>query len=125
MEKFIKTATQVAAQIEGWFLKYHNQEKAAFNGNEAFTIFSLLDPERQQTLTERMNLDKQEIPVLILISENNQFIINTTARFIRLMETATESLYYSDFNWHKGYQSIAVSYPSVLASVKTNGYLWK
>ena len=59
--------------------------------------------------------------VLVLVLEKNEFIINTTERFIKIGDTDPISLYYPDFSHHKGYQSIAVEgYTSV--GIKTDGY---
>src|ERR1700755_1935576 len=97
MEKFIKTANQIAEQIERWFLIYHRQEKSSFNGKEEFTIFNRLHYEQQNVLIRRMKLNTHEIPVLVLRLENSQYIINSTERFIWLNDEGVESLYYSDF----------------------------
>jgi len=46
-------------------------------------------------------------------------IINTTDRFIRLSETTVESLAYADFGGHRGFQSIADL--KMAGSLKTAG----
>lgn len=104
MEQFIKTANEVAEQIERWFLLYHKKEKPAFNGSEAFTIFNHLYYEQQNDLIRRMQLNKYEIPVLVLKLRDNGFLINTTERFLLPGHPATESVYYADFKWHKGFK---------------------
>jgi hypothetical protein len=122
MGRIVKTANQIAAQIEKWFLSYHGKGKPGFNGSETFTIFHHLHSEKQNELIKRMDLNKQEIPVLVLSSSNNQFIVNTTERFIRMYNSGVESLFYTDFEGHKGYRSFAVEQPttSKIISIKTD-----
>ena len=66
VQKVSKTPQEVAAQIERWFLLYHKTEKTSFNGRETFTIFDLLSPEKQNEILKQVELNKQEIPVLVL-----------------------------------------------------------
>jgi hypothetical protein len=120
VEKFPKTHDQVASQLEHWFLSHYGKEKSAFNGKEAFTIFNHLYFEEQNDLIRRMNLNRHEIPVLVLRLQNNEFIVNTTERFIRITEGDAESLYYSEFEGHSGFRSIAAKNAS--AGIKTDGY---
>lgn len=122
LEKFIKTANQVVIQIERWFLLYHRKEKSAFNGTEPFTIFNHLYFETQNTLIKRMNLNAQEIPVLALTAANDGFVVTTTQRFIHIHDSGTESLFYSDFEMHRGFRFYAVQ-PSVgkISNIKKDG----
>ena len=125
MERIEKAANQIAEQIERWFFKYHKKEKSGFNGSEIFTIFHHLYYEKQNELIRRMNLNKHEIPVVALSSNKNEFIIITTERFIRIYDSGTESLLYSNFEGHVGYKSMAAGQRerSKLMSVKTEGYV--
>lgn len=118
MGKFIKTANQIAEQIERWFLLYHKKEKSSFNGSELFTIFNHLYFEQQNDLLRRMELNKYEIPVLVLRLKDNEFLVNTTERFLRVSSSTTESVYYTDFKSHRGYGSIA---DAVRFNVKIDG----
>jgi len=121
MEKITKTGNQIAEQMERWFLGYHMKEKSAFNGSEPFTFFNHLYFEKQNELIRHMLLNEREIPVLVLVLEKNEFIINTTERFIKTGDHEPESLYYSAFSHHKGYRSIAVE-DHTSVGIKTDGY---
>jgi len=121
MEKIIKTSNQIAEQMERWFLRYHLKEKSAFNSSEPFTLFSHLYFEKQNELIKRIQLNEREIPVLVLALEKNEFIINTTERFIKTDGCEPEQLYYSAFSHHKGYRSIAVD-DHTSVSIKMDGY---
>ncbi len=125
MEKIVKTPNQVAEQIERWFLMYFNKEKSSFNGSELFTIFDHLYFETQNELIRKVELDKFEIPVLVLSVSNNEYILITTERFIRIYDSGTESLFYSNFQCHRGFKSIAVEQHNgrKLVGVKMEGHL--
>jgi hypothetical protein len=125
MEKIIKTPNQVAEQIERWFLRYYNKEKSAFNGSEIFTIFDHLYFEKQNVLIKKVEFNKHEIPALILSLSNNEYILMTTERFIRIYESGTESLFYSDFDGHIGFKAFGDRQLPIskIVNVKTEGQL--
>ena len=109
MENLIeKSAEQIKDRIEFWFFKYFNKPKADFNGNEIFTLFELLNAELQNELKKRLNLDRNEIPVLVLKISESEFIINTTKKFVRIDSDSTEIIDYAEFEWHNGYKSFVV-----------------
>ncbi len=109
MEKLIeKSVGQIKDRIEFWFLNYFNKAKADFNGNELFTVFELLDTELQTELKQQLNIESNEIPVLILKISESEFIVNTTKKFIRIDSDKTETINYSEFEWHNGYKSFVV-----------------
>lgn len=123
MEKLIeKSAEQIKKRIEFWFLNYFNKAKEDFNGSEIFTFFELIDKSLQDELKDRMILENIEFPVLILKVSDSEFIINTTQRFIRISNSANESIRYSEFEWHKGYKSFVVNKRKKIIT-KHDGYL--
>jgi hypothetical protein len=104
LEKFVKTPVQIAAQLEHWFHKFVAVGKEPDN----FVLFPALPAEVQEQLHLAMALPAREIPVFVLSVDDGCFVINTTERFIRLDGDAMESLFYSDFNGHKGFQTLVV-----------------
>jgi len=126
MESLIeKSNTQIKERIEFWFFKYFNKTKTDFNGNEIFTLFELLNAELQVDFKQQLNLDRNEIPVLILKVSESEFAINTTKKFIRIKANSTEIISYSEFEWHKGYKSISIinTPTGKIANVKTEGLI--
>jgi hypothetical protein len=125
VQKVSKTPNEVAAQIERWFLLYHKTEKAAFNGAETFTIFDLLCPEKQNALIKAVELDKHEIPVLVLFLGNNECILNTTERFIHISNAGTSSLYYPEFDGPNGFKAFGPGQMDnhMVVSIKKEGKL--
>jgi len=109
MENLIeKSAEQIKDRIEFWFLKYFNKTKTDFSGSEIFTLFEFLNAELQTELKKRLNLDTNEIAVLVLKISESEFVINTTKKFIRIDSESTETIDYSEFEWHNGYKSFVV-----------------
>lgn len=125
VQKVSKTPAEVAAQIERWFLLYHKSEKTSFNGSETFTIFDLLSSEKEHELIKQVELDKQEIPVLVLFLDNNECILNTTERFIHIYNAGTSSLYYSDFDGPNGFKAFGPGQMDnhMVVSIKKEGKL--
>ena len=122
MENLIeKSVEQIKDRIEFWFLKYFNKTKTDFNGNEIFTLFELLKVELQTELKQRLNLERNEIPVLVLKISESEFIINTTKRFVRIDSDSTEIIDYSEFEWHNGYKSFVVDKEKKIIT-KHDGY---
>ena len=119
-----KSPKEIKRQIEFWFLKYFGKEKEEFDGSELFTLFDLIDETFKNSLSLEMGLNKSELPVLALKVSDNEIIINTTERFIRLSNSVAEYLEYKDFEYHNGYESfLATRLPSGKPiSVKTDGY---
>jgi hypothetical protein len=125
MQKISKTPNQVAEQIERWFLMYHKSEKSSFNGSEPFTIFDHLYFEKQNELIRRVEFNKKEIPVLVLSLNKNEFIINTTERFIHIDSLGTTSLFYKDFDGNKGFKAFGPGQMDnrTIVNIKTEGKL--
>jgi hypothetical protein len=125
IQKISKTPNQVAEQIERWFLMYHKSEKSSFNGSEAFTIFDHLYFEKQNEFIRRVQLNEKEIPVLILSINKNEFIINTTERFIHIDCFGTTSLFYKDFAGHNGFRAFGPGQMDnrAIVNIKTEGKL--
>lgn len=107
MDPIIRTPLQIREKIEGWLLRYENKSEDQFTGNEVFTLFSKLTPDQVQKITDRLILDKFEIPTLILFTQGDSFIVNTTQRFIHISGTNMEAINYADFDHHVGFVSIA------------------
>jgi hypothetical protein len=125
VQKISKTPNEVAGHIERWFLMYHKSEKSSFNGSEAFTLFDLLFFEKQNELIKRVTLSEKEIPVLVLTLNKNEFILNTTERFIHIDVFGTTSLYYKDFDGHNGFRAFGPGQMDnrAIVSIKTEGKL--
>jgi hypothetical protein len=124
MEKIVKTPNQVVEQIERWFLRYYNKEKSTFNGSEEFTFFDQLYFEKRNELIRKVEINKHEIPVLILSIRNDEYILNTTERFIRIYDLGTESLFYSDFDYHKGFKGFGHDHVPIskVMNLKSEGH---
>ncbi len=109
MEKLTEKSTkQIKDRIEFWFFKYFDKTKLDFDGSELFTLFELLDTELQADLKQRINIENNETPVLVLKISDSEFIINTTKKFIRIENNMTEIIDYSEFEWHNGYKSFVI-----------------
>lgn len=122
MEKIPRTISQIAAQLEKWFLHYHGEEKNAFDGTETFTIFNLLQNKLQNEVLAKLKLPANEFPILVLKIQPGNFIINTTERFIQLEYGHLQSLYYTDFNGHFGYLKYAsLNNSKELVNIKSEG----
>ena len=122
MAKLIeKSAKQIQDRIEFWFFNYFNKNKEDFNGDEAFTLFELINMGLQTELKLRLNLDQNEIPVLVLKISVSEYIINTTKKFVRIDSESTEIINYSEFEWHKGYKSLVVDKEKKITT-KHDGY---
>ena len=119
-----KSAEEIKEQMVFWFLKYYKKELDQFEGTEPFTFFDLLTEEKRAELEGQLSLRNGELPVFILTISEDQVIVNTTERFIRLSQTELGSIEYTDFEWHDGYESIiAAKKPNGKPiSVKTIGY---
>jgi hypothetical protein len=124
VDKIIRTPDQIRTKIEGWLIKYEQKKEEKFDGKEAFTLFSKLNIEIRTNLEGILNLNKTEMPALILFVGMESYIVNTTERFIRICGPSVESLSYSDFYHHIGFTSIkAKDKLNIEAkSVKTEGY---
>jgi len=59
------------------------------------------------------------IPVLLLSVREKEAIINTTDRFIRLSDSGIETLDYTDFSGHQGFQTGPLT--EATASLKIKG----
>jgi hypothetical protein len=120
MEKFFKTPDQISSLMHHWFLSYHNKDRDFFSGAETFTFFDLIPEDLQRVLLERASLDEHEKPVFLLDCGNAGFVLNTTHRFIRISESDLESVFYKDFVWHRGYNSIRIEGAPI--GIKSDGY---
>ena len=121
----MKSPEQIKTQIEFWFVKYFRMTREEFNGTELFTLFDLLTAESKKKIIEQMTLRVNELPVLLLTISNDQMIVNTTERFIRLRNLETEYIDYADFECHDGFKSIlaTIQPDGKSVSIKTDGYI--
>ncbi|KZS39497.1 hypothetical protein AWE51_25790 [Aquimarina aggregata] len=117
-----KSAKKVKDQIELWFFGFFGKEKSDFNGTELFTLFDLIPKSEKIEFIKKMDLEKNEIPVLILKVSESEFIINSTHKFVLLDSYKTEFLEYSEFERHKGFKAFVTTREEGM-SVKQNGYL--
>lgn len=122
MEKFFKTPDQIFDLMQHWFLSYHHKNRDFFSGAEIFTFFDLISEGLQRVLLRRASLDEHEKPVFLLDCGNSGFVLNTTHRFIRVGGPDIESVFYTDFDWHVGYKSIAITINGKFKGVKSDGY---
>jgi hypothetical protein len=120
MEKFFKTPDQISALMHHWFLSYHRKDMDFFTGSETFTFFDLIPEGLQRALLQRASLDEREKPVFLLSCGNTIFILNTTHRFMRIDESGIENIFYTDFYYHSGFESIKVT--GAQKGIKTDGY---
>jgi hypothetical protein len=97
-EKIVKTPKQVAAQLERQFLMYFKEKP--------FDVFSLFSFEKHSGILNNILLEPFEIPVLVLKAADDNYIINTTLRFVRIGPMSHESVYYKDFRGHAAYKSM-------------------
>lgn len=120
-----KTAGQIKEQIEFWFQKYFNKTKTEFSGTEQFTFFDLLNENDKNAISGKLELRANEVPVLILKVFEEDIIINTTERFIKLAKPGIHYIDYTDFEWHSGFKLLtATGSPNEKTdSIKTDGKL--
>jgi hypothetical protein len=121
MENLIQPEEKIKNQMIFWFLKYHHQTADEFIGTEQFCLFAkLLQPEQMKFLPY---IEPPEIPVLILKLEPENFIINTTRRFMLITPTGFDTVNYTEFDGHQGYKSFGITLPGKqVATIKTDGY---
>ncbi|PTB92995.1 hypothetical protein C9994_13415 [Marivirga lumbricoides] len=120
-----KSPEQIKNQLEFWFLKYFDKTKEDFNGKEKFTLFELVDEIVNEKVINQASLMSNEIPVFILeISEEN-YVIATTERFIKLEGSAFNEINYREFSGHSGYKEVTIVRKGFrkVADVKTEGLL--
>jgi hypothetical protein len=106
--------------MQHWFLSYHGENRGFFTGAETFTFFDLIPEGLQQALLQRARLDERENPIFLLNCGNAVFVMNTTHRFIRIGESDPESVFYTDFDGHGGFNSIKIK--GAEKGIKTAGY---
>jgi len=116
-----KSSEKVKAQMEFWFFGFFSKEKSDFNGTEIFTLFDLIPESEKSEFIKKVELKKNEIPVLVLKISESEFIINSTHKFVLLDSSKTEFIEYSEFDWHNGFKAFATSREDGI-SVKQNGH---
>jgi hypothetical protein len=93
-EKIVKTPIQVAAQLQRQYLMFYNKKEDEHN------LFNLFSYAEHGEILNKVPLGPFEIPVLILTTCDDNYIVNTTTRFIRIGPSSCESVYYTDFKTH-------------------------
>ena len=106
--------------MQQWFLSYHGENRGFFTGTEIFTFFDLSPEDVQRSIRQKANLDEREKPVLLLNCDNSVFVLNTTHRFIRVGESDLDSILYTDFDGHAGFNSINIK--GTEKGIKADGY---
>jgi hypothetical protein len=104
MEKIIKSHPQVARQMEKWYLNYIDKQKEAYTGHEPFTFFDRLFYEKQNRLYKLMDLPPEEIPVFFLHVRDDEFVVSTTQRFVKISAHDITCIPYANFNGHEGFK---------------------
>ncbi|SEW09899.1 hypothetical protein SAMN05428988_2023 [Chitinophaga sp. YR573] len=92
--KIVKTPVQVATQLARQYLMFYNKKEDTDN------LFNLFSYAEHGQILNKVHLAPFEIPVLILTTCDDNYIVNTTTRFIRISPSSYESVYYSDFKGH-------------------------
>jgi hypothetical protein len=126
MESLIKkTSEQIKQQMFVWFLRYYNKNIDDFSGTEQFTLFDKIPVAEKEFYLGKLDLEHSELPVFILVVRDNEVIINTTHKFIRLKDNLIETVNYLDFEYHKGFTNFRITQndKAETISVKTNGYI--
>jgi hypothetical protein len=95
-EKIVKTHAQVAAQLTRQYEMFYNR------GGDSHNLFNPFSYEEHGEILNKVHLYPFEIPVLILATCDDSYIVNTTIRFIRIGPSSCESVYYMDFKAHSG-----------------------
>ena len=104
--KITMSHKQAALKIKHWYLFQYRVIEAAVKGKEAFTLFDKMKPEKQDRIRQKLRLNPFEIPILMLTICANQYIINTSERFVKITPTKHESVYYEEFDGFTSYESL-------------------
>ncbi|MBI1184102.1 hypothetical protein GC194_07515 [bacterium] len=105
-------------------MKYHKKELDEIHGTETFTLYDKIDPIHKHAISTKLNIIGDEIPVLVLFINSNEYIINSTHRFILLKGADISSIQYENFNSHAGFKNklLGRDFKGNLIHIKTNGY---
>ena len=99
-------ATIIKRLLRTWFLKYGNWKESDVNGSEQFTLFDKLSSEWKEKYINQLDLHPAEWPVYILRINAEDFIINTTHRFIHFANGQFDELDYRNFNGPRGFKAM-------------------
>lgn len=99
----LKSKEKIKEQLSHWFFKHHVKTKMDFNGTEQFTIYDLLPKAQKIKIENYTAFEDYELPVLVLRLQAEDFIINTTHRFIGIFNSTIESINYVEFDRHHGF----------------------
>jgi hypothetical protein len=98
---------QAALKIKHWYLIYSGVMEFAVKGTETFTLFDKMSERKQQEILDNIYLNPSEIPVLVLTTGNERFIVNTSERFIKITPGMYESIYYKIFDGFAGHEVLS------------------
>jgi hypothetical protein len=104
--KITMSHKQAALKIKHWYLFQYRVIEASIKGKEVFTLFDKIKPEKQDRIRQKLRLNPFEIPILMLTICANQYIINTSERFVKITPTKHESVYYEEFEGFTSYESL-------------------
>lgn len=97
---------QAALKIKQWYLFQYRVIEASVRGKEVFTLFDKMKPDKQDRIRQKLRLNPFEVPILILTICANQYIINTSERFVKITPTKHESVYYEEFDGFASYEAL-------------------
>jgi len=109
--KYPKTPEKIKSQLENWFLKYHKPSKYHFNGTENFTLFDLVYSKEKIKILSLIKLRQEELPVFILWNTVGGKVITTTERFIMVDKDNVETIEFTEFERHKGFERPPANVP--------------
>ncbi len=120
----MKSHQKIKEQIAFWFLKYHGKSDAEVSGREIFTMVEKLPKTRQERVYKEIDLENGEMPVLYFQVSDDEYIVNTTTRFVRSDAGAISSIPYKNFDRHVGFKSPVIDPKTGQpVSVKKSGFL--
>ncbi|MBT32234.1 MAG: hypothetical protein CMO01_21440 [Thalassobius sp.] len=115
MQKISVTPNNVLNKIHIWYSK----DRYRFDVKRSFIKFDNLDIYQQKRIYKKVKFRENELPALIYNLSQNHCIINTTERFIKVVEgQGIESIDYKDFTNIIGY----VDVPTSIKSLTDNEY---
>lgn len=96
--KILKTPLQIKTQMEFWVLKSKkvNHTKIKDHGL-GFELFDLLDSNTKEYIDEKLSVQNDELIVFVLKNKTDEYIINTTKRFLKVTNQNIQEILYTEF----------------------------
>jgi len=94
--KIDKTPSQIKTQMEFWVLKSKTRIELTKH-HSMLNSFDLLDSKTKEDILKKTTLSNDELIVFVLKNKPQEYIINTTKRFLKITGQDTEELLYSEF----------------------------